>query len=112
MFFSVLLWGVFVWLLRVRLVVDVGAGGLTVGLRALPWRDRVAPGAWRRASLVTFDAIRDFGGYGLRRAGPLRAYIARGTRGVVLALKDGETMIVGSERAEALLAALDRIAAR
>ena len=111
-FFAARLWGVFAWLLRVRLVVEVGDDGLVVRLRALPWRTHVAADGWRRATLVTFDAVHDFGGYGLRRAGPLRAYIAGGTMGVTLALKDGDTMIVGSPRAEALLAALKRAASQ
>ncbi|HZT75159.1 MAG TPA: hypothetical protein VFA27_00775 [Vicinamibacterales bacterium] len=108
-FLAVLLWIVFAWLLRVRLVVQVHADGLLVRLRGLPWRDRVARGEWTRASVVTFDAVRDFGGYGLRRAGPLRAYVAGGTTGVKLALRDGSTLIVGSARPADLVAALEKL---
>ena len=109
-FFTLLLWIVFAWLLRVRLVVDAGATGVSVRLRGLPWRDDVPVGGWRRASLVSFDARRDFGGYGLRRAGPLRAYVAAGTTGVELELSDGGVMIVGSARAADLLTAIERAA--
>lgn len=111
-FLAVLLWAVFAWLRRVRLVVKVDADGLTVRLRGLPWRDRIAAGEWTAASAVAFDAAREFGGYGLRRAGPLRAYVADGTTGVRLLLRDGGVLIVGSHRPADLLAALARVARR
>ena len=107
-FFATLLWIVFAWLLRVRLVVDVDARGLRVGLRGLLWSERLPVRGWTAASIVSFDAPHEFGGYGLRRVGRLRAYIARGTTGVKLALTSGDTLVVGTPRPAELLAALDR----
>ena len=111
-FLAVLLWIVYAWLARVRLVTDVSAEGIAVGLRGLFWHDRVPAGGWRSASLATFDAAREFGGYGLRRVGALRAYVASGSRGVRIELTDGSVLLLGSDRAADLLAALNRAAGR
>jgi hypothetical protein len=107
-FFAVLLWIVYAWLVRVRLVVDVTSDGLAVGLRGLIWRERIAAGRWTRASIVSFEAGREFGGYGLRRTGRLRTYIAGGSTGVRVDLADGDALIIGSARERDLLAALER----
>ncbi len=111
-FFAVLLWIVYAWLVRVRLVVDVTSDGVAVGLRGLFWRERIAAGRWTNASIVSFDAGREFGGYGLRRAGRLRTYIAGGSTGVRLDLAGGDALIIGSARERDLLAALDRARGR
>lgn len=111
-FLAALSWLVFAWLVRARLVVATDADGVTIRLSGLPWRERIAPAAWRRATLVTFDASREFGGYGLRRAGPVRACIAAGSTGVRLDLADGGTLVIGTSRPADLLAAVNRAAGR
>ncbi len=108
MFFAILLWIVYVWLTRVRLMTEVTAAGLTVGLRGLLRRERVSAAEWVAWTATAFDARRDFGGYGIRRRGSTSAYIAGGTRGVRIELRNGRVLVVGSERPADLAAALDR----
>ena len=50
-FFAVLLWIVFAWLIRVKLVVEVDDRGLNVRLRGVPWRERVDAAAVRQVSI-------------------------------------------------------------
>jgi hypothetical protein len=105
---TILLWIVYGWLVRVRLVTEVHAGELAVGLRGMLRRERFASTRWASWEQTTFDPSRDFGGYGVRRIGSTRAYIAGGTQGVRIALRDGGAIVIGSECPSDLVAALDR----
>jgi hypothetical protein len=110
---SVLGWTVFLWLVylrlvTVRLVTLVGPGELSVGMRGL-WRERHIPlNEIKTAKIVTYDAARDYGGYGIRTTRRGKAYIAGGDRGVRLELVKGGAVLVGSARPEELLAAINR----
>jgi hypothetical protein len=104
-------WTVFLCLLylrliTVRLVTHVGSGELTVAMRGL-WRERHIPlNGIKAAKIVTYDAARDYGGYGIRTSRQGKAYIAGGGRGVRLELLKGGAVLVGSARPEELLAAV------
>jgi len=107
-FLSALLWFVYLWLIRVQLEIDVTPGMLAVGLRGMFHRTRIDAAQWRSWEPTTFDAVRDFGGYGLRRDGTTRAYVAAGSRGIRLTLTDDSLVILGTDRPNDLAAALDR----
>lgn len=110
---SVIGWTVFLWLVYLRLVTvrlftHVGAGELVVGMHGL-WRERRIPmNEIKTAKVVTYDAARDYGGYGIRTTRRGKAYIAGGDRGVRLELIKGGAILIGSERPEELLAAIHR----
>lgn len=109
---TILLWIVYLWLVRVRLEIEVVPGRLIVGLRGLFRRTRVGAEQWLRWEATRFDAARDFGGYGLRRIGTTRAYVAGGNEGVRLTLRDGGVLILGTDRPGDLVAALARASGR
>ena len=105
---TVFLWLVYLHLVTVRLVTHVGSGKLTVGMRGL-WRERHIPlKEIKSAKVVTYDAARDFGGYGIRTTQRAKAYIAGGNRGVRLELVTGAAVLIGSARPEELLKAIKR----
>lgn len=56
--------------------------------------------------LVTYRPLRDFGGWGIRYGSVGKAYNISGNRGVLLELRDGGTLLIGSRRAEELDAAM------
>jgi hypothetical protein len=68
--------------------------------RRFPW-DRLAA-----AEAVRYRPIRDYGGWGIRFGLAGRAYNVRGDRGVMLVFSDGKRLLVGSQRAEELAAAI------
>jgi hypothetical protein len=82
--------------------------------RFFPLRTRRVPFAEIvRAEAVTYRPIREYGGWGIRWAGPRKwAYNVSGRRGVLLTLRDGGTFLVGSRRAEELAGALARAGVR
>ncbi len=99
---TIFLWLVYLRLITVRLIVEVGDGELRIGFHGL-WRTRRVPvGDIQSAETVTFDPLRDWGGYGIRSSRQGKAYIANGNRGVKLKLAQGRTLVVGSQRPEEL----------
>lgn len=60
------------------------------------------------AEAVTYSPLAEYGGWGIRGWGRNVALNARGRRGVRLALRGGRTLLVGSQRPEALAAALNQ----
>jgi len=102
------IWLVYAWLLRVRLVTEVRRGEISIRLRGLGRHDRVAAATINTASVVLFDPVRDFGGYGIRGTRGGRAYVAGRTPGVRLDLLKGGFLVIGSRRPEELLTAINR----
>jgi hypothetical protein len=109
---SVIGWTIFLWLvyfrlMTVRLVTDVSAAQVRVGMRGL-WRERRVPlGEIQETKIVTFDAARDWGGYGIRTNRRGTAYIAGGNRGVMLMVKKGAPIFIGSQRPEEMISAIN-----
>jgi hypothetical protein len=114
---SVIGWTIFLWLvyfrlLTVRLVTDVREGKLMVAMRGL-WRARrISLSEIASAEVTSFDPARDFGGYGIRSNRQETAYLAAGNRGVRLTLSNEAHIVVGSQRAEELAAAIQSFLAR
>jgi hypothetical protein len=106
---TIFLWLVYLRLLTVRLVTEVRAGELLVSMRGL-WRSRKIRSAdIKSVEVVTVDAARDYGGYGIRSTRQGTAYLAGGNQGVRVELKRGLPVIVGSERAPELADAVNRV---
>jgi hypothetical protein len=109
---SVIGWTIFLWLVyfrlvTVRLVTEVRPGEVSIAMRGF-WRERHIPlSDIQVAQPVTFDAARDWGGYGIRTTRHGTAYIAGGNRGVRLKLVKGGGILIGSERADELASAIN-----
>lgn len=105
-FWTVFLWLIYLRLITVKLVTDLWQDKLSIVMRGL-WRVRNVPlDRVEDAQVVTFDAAKDYGGYGIRTAGRTKAYIAAGERGVSLKLAKGSTVVVGSQRPDQLARAI------
>jgi hypothetical protein len=103
---TIFLWLVYLRLVTVRLVTEVRTGEISVAMRGF-WRERRIPlSQIKAAQAVTYDAARDWGGYGVRTTRRGKAYIAGGNRGVRLSLANGGMLLIGSERPEELVACL------
>jgi hypothetical protein len=99
---TIFLWAIFFRLVTVRLVTEVRDGQLVISLRGF-WRSRrIRLSEIQSAEPISFDAVRDYGGYGIRTGRFGKAYIAAGSRGVRLKLANGATVVLGSQRSEEL----------
>lgn len=95
-------------MLILRLFVRVFPNGLSI--RFTPFRERfISFEEIATAEARTYRPIREYGGWGIRYAGlKNRAYNVMGNEGVQLVLKDGERILLGSQRAQELEQAIRR----
>ena len=109
---TIFLWAIFFRLITVRLVTEARDGELVISLRGF-WRSRrILLYEIRSAEVISYDPVRDYGGYGIRTGRFGKAYIAAGTQGVRIKLASGATVVVGSQRSEELADILSSSAAR
>jgi hypothetical protein len=89
----------------VRLITEVTPDTLRV--RLVPLRARQIPlDTIASAFPREYSPMREYGGWGVRTSAEGRAYNASGNKGVQLVLKDGSRILIGSQKPEALAAAL------
>ncbi len=89
-----------------RLVVEVNDSG--VRLRYIPLTKRmVAFDEIKRCEAVDYQPMRQYGGWGIRGLGSNRAYNVSGSEGVRLHLRNGDAVMIGSQRAQELALAID-----
>jgi hypothetical protein len=105
-FWTVFLWLVYLRLTTVRIVTKVSAGKLEVKLRGLFRRRRIPLTDIRNVKTITFDPVRDYGGYGIRSIPGGKAWLADSASGVSLELADGQSLVIGTHKPTELAAAL------
>lgn len=98
--------GLPVMFLMARLVVEVHDDRIVVRFRPLVTRT-VPLDTIVSVEPVRYRPIWDYGGWGIKGWTRRRiAYNVRGNRGVLLGLRDGRTILLGSQHAEELAAAI------
>jgi hypothetical protein len=99
---AIFLWLVYLRLVTVKLVTELRQGELRVRMRGL-WRShRIPLSDVKSVQASTFDAARDWGGYGIRSTRRGTAYLAGGDQGVELEMKNGAVVLIGSRRSSEL----------
>lgn len=94
--------------ITMRLMVTVKEEGLYI--RYVPFvKRRIAFGDIERCEARTYSPLREYGGWGIRGGKTRRAYNVRGNRGVMLFFKNGSSLLIGSQRADELAAAIARM---
>ncbi|MDY6796934.1 MAG: DUF6141 family protein [Actinomycetota bacterium] len=97
----------------IRLGVEVGVDG--VYYRFFPFHRRlhaIPYGEIESCEARSYRPIREYGGWGIRWGRRGRAYNIKGDRGVQLLLTSGEGLLLGSQRADELAAAINRARSR
>lgn len=93
--------------LLLRLEVRVGGGRLSYRVYPVHLQFReVACHEIAEVESVTYRPVREYGGWGIRRGRHGPAVTVSGNRGVRIALLDGSSRLIGSQRADELAAAL------
>jgi hypothetical protein len=93
--------------LLMRLTVEVLPDRVRVTYWPLTRRD-ILFGDISAAEPITYNSLFEFGGWGIRGLGRRVAYNVRGGRGVELHLRDGRSVVLGSQQPDALAAAVIR----
>ncbi len=101
------------WLFIVaNLRTEVRADAVYVRLYPFHLRDvRIAPETIISAAAGSYNPLTDYGGWGIRMGRGGKAYNASGNQGVRLELNSGQHLLIGSQRAPELAAALERMLA-
>ena len=91
-----------------RLVVDVDREAITVAFHFLWPKRRIALSTVRRAEATKYRPLLDYGGYGVRLGFRGWAFNVGGDEGVLVEMKDGARLMIGSQRPKELEAAIAR----
>lgn len=89
------------------LSTEVRPDGLHVRFWPLVRHRHLRPDEIVEATARTYRPIAEYGGWGLRFGRLGTAYNASGNRGVQLSLADGRRLLIGSQRADELAAAIE-----
>ncbi|MGO9258844.1 MAG: hypothetical protein ACLQU1_21365 [Bryobacteraceae bacterium] len=102
LFLTALILLVYIRLITVRLVTELRPAQLSVAMKGLWRRTRVALADIRKAVAVEYDPVTEYRGYGVRSGPRGQAYIASGSQAVQLELRDGRKLLIGSQRPQEL----------
>jgi len=97
---------------RLRLITDITEDGLRYRFPPFIRRFRTISkydiGEFRTRE---YNAIREYGGWGIRQGGSKQgiAYNVKGNKGLQLRLKNGRQILFGTQRPDAIRAAMDRL---
>ena len=96
------------WILSIRLVTEVREDGLHLRFRSMFINRAIPYEQIHRCEARTYHPILEYGGWGVRWGRGGKAYNVKGNRGVQLHLADGKRLLIGSQRADELAAAIQR----
>jgi len=108
---NVIGWTIFLWLIWLRLITvklrtTVEPDRISIRLRGLWNVRRISAADVSKTEIVSYRAVEDYGGYGIRLTKRGRAYIASGDRGVRLTFAKGGKILIGSQHPEELAKAI------
>lgn len=93
-----------------RLVTQVRYDGVYIRFVPFHWRwVKIPAERIQEAHARTYNALLEYGGWGIRYGARGKAYNVSGNRGVELQFADGRTLLIGSQRAEELEKAIQTI---
>jgi hypothetical protein len=92
---------------KCNLLVEISSEGIFVKFFPLHLSKKKIPfQEITSISAITFNPIRDFGGWGIRYGTKGKAYIVSENKGVQLEFKDGKKLVIGSKNSELLAQAI------
>jgi hypothetical protein len=99
--------GMPVFFLSARLVTEVRSDGIYVRFFPIHFSyHKISLGELKSFEVRKYNALREYGGWGIRYGPQGKAYNVGGNRGVQLVLTDGKRILIGSQRPEEFLSAL------
>lgn len=101
-FFSLINLPLFALLIFTKLKVAIGTTGIAFQLQPFQIRKKVI--TWDEvstASVIKYNPMRDYGGWGLKRGKKGKAYTISGSYGVYLEMKEGKNIMVGLKNHQA-----------
>lgn len=92
-----------------KMTTSVDPGGLHVRIAPLMSEKTYTLDEIAEFENETFDAYKDYGGYGIRLWRSEKAYLVSGNTGVKITLTNGKEIMIGSKRPEEFASALEEL---
>ena len=92
--------------LFIRFDVRIANEGISYRMRPFQRTQKLPYTDIQKYQIHEFKALRDYGGWGLRKTGKTTAYIMKGNKGVLVELKNGKKLLLGSQSPEKLFEAI------
>jgi hypothetical protein len=73
---------------------------------------KISYGDIKSYEIRSYSALKEYGGYGIRYGTKGKAYNVYGNRGIQIEFQDGKCLLIGSQRPEELMQALESVAGR
>jgi hypothetical protein len=109
----IMLWGIFgvlfpVLFLSLKLITEVRSDGLYVHFFPLQFHThKISFEEIESYDIRQYSAMKEYGGYGIRYGKSGKAYNISGNRGLQLQFRDGKSLLIGSQRSEEFVMALE-----
>ncbi len=97
---------IIVWLKIMRLETRVTPDEVVLRFRGLFKKKKIPISSLGQAEMRKYKPLMEYGGWGIKRGKSGWAYNVKGNEGVQLQLHDGKSLLIGSQRASELEAAI------
>lgn len=95
---------------KIRLIIKITNEGLFFSYPPIYNKlKKISPEEIDRYEIKNYRAIRHFGGHGIKRNRYGQAYIVSGNSGLQLYFKNGKKLLLGTQRKQALMYAMDKM---
>jgi hypothetical protein len=96
-----------------KLVTEVRYDGLYVRFFPLQFHSyKISYGEIKNYEVRTYQALKEYGGYGIRYGKKGKAYNVYGNKGIQFEFLDGKCLLIGSQRPEEFMQALASVVGR
>lgn len=97
---------------KMRLITEIGSEGISVQFPPFFFKPRIyTPDTIESFKIRQYKPIREYGGWGIKqgvgKSG--RAYNVKGNQGLQLILKNGRKLLIGTQRNDAILRAMNKM---
>lgn len=114
----IMIWVIFgvlfpIFFYSLKLVTDIRNDGLCVRFFPLQFHSyKISYEEIKTYEIRTYSALKEYGGYGIRHGKNGKAYNISGNKGVQFELLDGKRLLVGTQKPEELIQALDTVSGK
>lgn len=110
LFLGIIIFALINLFLHVKLVTQIRTDGIYV--RYAPFQPSFSFYSWQSIDeiyLREYNALLEYGGWGIRFSPLGRAFIAAGTTGVQIVFKDGSKVLIGTQQPDGMIEVLERM---
>jgi len=102
--------GIIVLFWKTKLITEVKTDGIYLRFPPFFFKDKVfGTDEIETYEIRQYKAVREYGGWGIRHGGSGKAYNVRGNIGLQLGFRNSKKLLIGTQRKDALLRAMNKM---